>query len=72
MSQRTTAADLGIHVTGDLGMNRVQPLSAITSCLPGPVTTPPDHGRLGAGIMPGLAGQPQITWGQEQGNGGGQ
>lgn len=72
MGQQTMAADLGIHVTGDLGVIRVQPLSAITSCLPGPVTTPPpDHGRLGAGIMPGLAGQPQLTRGHEQGNGAG-
>lgn len=40
---------------------QIQPLSAITSCPPGPVTTPPDHGRLGAGIMPGLAGRSQDT-----------
>jgi hypothetical protein len=69
MGQRTRAAGLGIHVTDDLGLHRVQPLSAITSCLPGPLTTPPDRGRLGAGIIPGLAGQPQSTWGHEQGNG---
>jgi uncharacterized protein YecT (DUF1311 family) len=69
MGQRPMAASFGNHVTGDLGRIRIQPLSAITSCLPGPVTTPPDHGRLGAGIMPGLAGRPQSTWGHEEGNG---
>jgi len=30
-----------------------------------------DLGRLGAGITPGLAGQPQLTRSYEQGNGGG-
>jgi len=47
MNQRTAAADLGIHVTGDLGLLRIQPLSAITSCLPGPVTTPPGSWTTG-------------------------
>ncbi len=47
MGQQTMAASLGIHVTGDLGMNRVEPLSAITSCLPGPVTTPPGSWTTG-------------------------
>ncbi|MGG9010758.1 hypothetical protein ACQ9AW_22565, partial [Escherichia coli] len=32
------------------------PLLAVTSAPPDPVTSPPDHGRLGAVIMPGLAG----------------
>ena len=58
MGQQTMATSLGIHVTGDLGIHRVRPPSAITSRLPGPVTTPPGSWlRLGARIMPGLAGQ---------------
>jgi predicted metal-dependent peptidase len=47
MGQRTMATSLGIHVTGDLGMNRVVPLSAITSRPPGPVTTPPGSWTTG-------------------------
>ena len=63
-------SDLGIHVKGGLGMNRVQPLSAITQlpARPGD-NTPGDHGQLRAGIMPGLVGQPQNIGGHEQGNG---
>ena len=47
MGQQTMATSLGIHVTGDLGMNRIEPLLAITSCLPGPVTTPPGSWTTG-------------------------
>jgi len=47
MSQQTTATDLGIHVTGDLDVLRVEPLSAIISCPPGPVTTPPGSWTTG-------------------------
>jgi hypothetical protein len=69
MGQQTMAASLGIHVTGDLGMNRIEPLSAITSCLPGPVTTPPGSWTTGGSNHAGLAGRPQLTRGHEQGNG---
>ncbi len=42
------AARLGIHVTGGLSLCWAEPLSAMTHCLPDPVTTPPpDHGRPG-------------------------
>ncbi len=47
MGQRTTATDLGIHVTGELRLLRIQPLSAIISRLPGPVTTPPGSWTTG-------------------------
>lgn len=41
MNDSTAAASLGIHVTNGLSIRWVQPLSAITHCQPGPVTTPP-------------------------------
>jgi hydroxyquinol 1,2-dioxygenase len=43
--------------------------SAMTGCVPGPMTTiPPDHGRLAAGMTAGLAGQ--LTQSHKEGNGG--
>jgi hypothetical protein len=52
-------ASLGIHVTDGLKMFPAEPLLAITSHPPGPVTTPPIRimAATGARIMPGLAGQ---------------
>jgi hypothetical protein len=54
VGQQTMATDLGIHVTGDLGRNRVQPLSAIISCPPSPVTTPPGSWATGGSSHAGL------------------
>ena len=58
------ASELGIHVTPSLPWSRATssgPYQRSSDAYRDPVTTPPDHQRLGAIVMPGPTGQQPRT-----------